>query len=543
MKQSDLISRRVKWLSAIFLFSSAFLVARFADIQIIGNKDLVRRIMPASSGSLPSPRGELFLTDRYGALTPFAVNRNVYVVYAEPQHISEKDAVARAISEALSLSYAEVFEKISKANDPYEPLASRVSEEVAQRIDALHLQGIGIEQVAGRYYPYGKLASHLIGFVGMRDNKPSGQYGLEGFYEEDLASDGGDIKEFALSLDPHVQFKLENILKKAVEKWSASGGSAIIMEPSTGRILGMANYPDFDPNEYSKVEDISVFASQAVSGQFELGSVFKPVTMAAGLNEKKVEPETTYTDTGLVSLSGYTIRNFDGKSHGAPTMTEVLEKSLNTGVIFVQQQLRKSIFRSYVEAFGFGVRSGVDVQGEAPGNIQNLLKEKDLEYANASFGQGITMTPLQMTAAISVVANKGLLMRPHVVDRKTYRDGTKEMVEIPPVRQVISAETAETLTKMLVSTVERGYDRAKVPGYFVAGKTGTAQIPNTDKRGYSDETIHSFIGYAPAYRPRFSVLVKLDRPKEVRFASESLAPVFSEVMSYLLTYYEIPPDF
>lgn len=543
MKQSDLISRRVKWLSAIFLFCAAFLVARFADIQVFGNPGYAKRTVPVSAGSLPAPRGELFLADRFGALAPFAVNRDAFVVYAEPQHISEKDAVARAVSEALSLSYAEVFEKLSKANDPYEPLASRVSEEVAKRIEALHLQGIGIENVPGRYYPFGKLASHLAGFVGMRGDTPSGQYGLEGFYEEALASEGGDIKELALSVDPHVQFQLENILKKAVERWTASGGTAIVMEPSTGRILGMASYPDFDPNEYGKAEDISVFANQAVSGQFELGSVFKPVTMAAGLNEKKVTPDTTYTDTGFVSLSGYTIRNFDGKSHGTPTMSEVLEKSLNTGVIFVQQQLRKSMFRSYVEAFGFGMRSGVDLQGEAPGNIQNLVKEKDLEYANASFGQGITMTPLQMTAAISAVANKGLLMRPHVVDKKVYRDGTEEMVEIPPVRQVISPETAETLTKMLVSTVERGYDRAKVPGYFVAGKTGTAQISNADKRGYSEETIHSFIGYAPAYRPRFSVFVKIDRPKEARFASESLAPAFSEIMSYLLTYYEIPPDF
>lgn len=544
MKTSD-ATRRIKWLSAIFLFISALILSRFADMQLFESEGYVKKQAPSlkTLAFIPQERGEVFLADRFGNLMPLAVNRSTFVVYAEPRNVARAEETAQALAEALSLPYPEVLQKVAKPGDPYEVIANRVSEDKARRVNELALPGVGTEREAGRYYPLEASAAHLSGFVGVQNDDPVGQYGVEGFYEESLKKEGGTLKELVLSVDPQIQFKIEEALAGVVIKFQAQGGSVIVMEPSSGRILGLANYPGFNPNEYAKVEHISVFANPAISGQFELGSVFKPVTMAAALNEKAVTPDTTYTDTGEVRFGSYVIRNFDGKSHGKPTMTQVLEQSLNTGIVFAQQQIPKSAFKKYVEQFGFGTRSGVDIQGEAPGNLVNLAKEKDLEYANAAFGQGITMTPLQMLASVSAIANKGLLMTPHVVDKKVYRDDSTELVEIPPVRQVISEETANTLTTMLVSTVENGYDKAKVPGYFIAGKTGTAQIPNEGAKGYSDDTLHAFVGFAPAYHPRFAVFVKIDKPQGVRFASQSLAPVFSHIMQYLLTYYEVPPDF
>jgi len=535
---------RVKWLFAIFLFIGASIVLRFGNLQIVHHNNLATNTSVSGilNSSTPSVRGEIFLTDRFGELSPLAVNRNEFTVYVEPNHTTDKEQVARALAGIFSISEDEVMQKLSKQDDPYEVISAHVPEETANRVDGLHLAGVGTSPESGRYYPLETLAADVAGFFGFRNDTRVGQYGVEGYYEDELNDQNGTIDQLILSIDPHVQFKLEEALKAAIDKWQAAGGSAIVMEPSTGRILAMADEPTFDPNNYSQTNDISVFSDTAISGQYELGSVFKPITMAAVLNEHVVTPDTTYNDTGADVISGYTIRDFDSKAHGITTMTQVLEKSLNLGAIFAEQQIPHDIFLKYIEDFGFGKKTGVDMQGEVSGDVRNVQNGKDLEFAAASFGQGISVTPLQMLTAISAIANGGELMTPYVVDKKVYRDGSVETVAPQQVRQVISKDTSDTLTKMLVSVVENGYDKAKVPGYFIAGKTGTAQIPNPDKRGYSDQVLHTFVGYAPAYSPRFAVLIKLDKPQGVNFASSSLAPTFSNIMAYLLTYYEVPPD-
>ena len=482
------------------------------------------------------------LRDRFGALLPFAVNKTIYTVSADPRRIVDHERTAGELAQILHVSPEDIVAKLRKENDPYEVIATKVADDVADAIKQKKFAGIFLEPQHARHYPYERSGSHISGFLGIRGDDRVGQYGLEGFYEQVLAE--SDVEKLILSIDPHIQFTIEEELKNVIEKWGAAGGSAIVMEPSTGRILGMARAPAYDPNEYAKEKDVSVFSNAAVSSQLELGSVFKPITMAIGLNEKAVRPDTTYEDTGVVSIGGYSIRNFDNEAHGVQTMTQVLEQSLNTGVVFVQKKIPKDTMHAYIKNFGFGERTGIDLQGEVAGDIRNLNTGRDLEFATASFGQGISVTPIQMITAIAAIANKGALMKPHVVDKKIFRDGTEISQEATTVRSVIAPATAETLTKMLVSVVENGYDKAKVRGYFVAGKTGTAQIPDPNGKGYLDDaTIHTFVGYAPAYHPQFAVLLSIDRPHGVRFASSSLAPVFSSVMSYLLTYYEIPPDF
>jgi len=540
-----IVMKRANILSALFLFFALVLGVRFASLQLVdGEGRIITKSSAAVSVALEDAveRGEIFLKDRFGALMPFAVNKTLYIVSADPRKISDPDGSAEILSRILSIPAEGIAEKLKKENDPYEVIASKVSDEIAEKIKQQKITGIHLEPQSGRQYPYGRSGSHLAGFLSMRGEKRVGQYGLEGFYNDALAE--GGVEKLILSIDPNIQFTIEDTLKNVIEKWDAAGGSVVVMEPATGRILGMAHMPTYDPNEYAREEDVSVFSNEAISSQLELGSVFKPITMAAGLNEKVVTPDTTYEDTGALAIAGYVIRNFDNKAHGVQTMTQVLEQSLNTGVVFVQKQMSKETMRTYIQNFGFGQKTGIDLQGEVSGDIRNLNKGKDLEFATAAFGQGISVTSLQMITAISAIANKGTLMQPHVVDREVYSDGMEVAKEAVAVRDVITPATAEALTKMLVSTVENGYDKAKVRGYFVAGKTGTAQIPDPNGRGYlTDESIHTFVGYAPAYHPQFSMLLSIDRPKGVRFASSSLAPVFSSIMSYLLTYYEVPPDF
>ncbi|MBI1755135.1 hypothetical protein HYR65_02525, partial [Candidatus Azambacteria bacterium] len=241
----NLIGQRVKWLSAIFLFFAAFILARFVDMQILDNKGYINREWGFSRAPLlsRSARGEIFLADRFGMLSPLAVNKSVFTVYTEPRNISNKEEAARVLSDVLSLPLETIKEKISKENDPYEVIAPRVSEDVAGHIKDLGLSGVGVSSQLGRYYPLEELAAHIAGFVGVKGDKKTGQYGIEGFYEKELASEDGSLDKLVLSVDPHAQFKLEEALNNVVKRWDAIGGTAIVMEPSTGRILGMANTP------------------------------------------------------------------------------------------------------------------------------------------------------------------------------------------------------------------------------------------------------------------------------------------------------------
>jgi len=346
-----------------------------------------------------------------------------------------------------------------------------------------------------------------------------------------------------LTIDRNIQFTAEENLKEVVEKWKAEDGTVIIMEPKTGKILALANWPNFDPNNYSEVKNIDIFLNSATQKLFEPGSVFKPITMAAGLDTDKIGPQTTYVDEGIVKIGGYTITNANNRSYGLSSMTKVLEKSINTGAVFVQRLIGPDVFREYVNKFGFSQVTGIDLESEIAGNISNLKEgSPEINFATASFGQGIAVTPIELITALGAIANEGKLMKPYIVEKIIHPDGTETTISPEIRRQVISPQTASKLTSMLVSTVRQGYDKIKIKGYFIAGKTGTAQIPNPDRKGYSDESTHTFVGWAPAFNPKFIILLKIDKPKGIRFASDSLAPTFAKLTQYLLNYYEIPPE-
>ncbi len=500
---------------------------------------------------------------------------------------------------------------LTKKNDPYEPIAKKVDEETLKKLYCLILSteekkikasdleikngiifnnadkdknsesqeakfpGLSYAMTAYRFYPEGNIGSNLLGFTSYADEEPRGKYGLEGFFDKELFGQYGSIKaergaekdviivndreykkpvdgsDLILTVNRSVQFRVCQTLNEAALRHGADGGSIIIMDPKTGAIIAMCSYPDFDPNNYDKVKDIKVFNNPAVFSQYEPGSVFKGITMAAALDQGKVTPETTYKDEGQVMITGWPkpIKNSDFDiygGHGEVNMTTVLEKSLNTGAIFAMQQTGADVFADYVKKFGFGERTGIELLGEGSGDIRNLTvsKIKPIDAAVSSFGQGISVTPLQLITAYAAIANGGILMKPYIVKEIDHPDGTKEITQPKELRRVISEKAAVLLGGMLVNVVEEGHgQKAGVKGYYVAGKTGTAQVPRKDGRGYeSSMHIGSFAGFAPADDPQFVMLVRIDNPRDVAWAESSAAPLFGKIAEFLLQYYQIPKE-
>ncbi|HLN18682.1 MAG TPA: penicillin-binding protein 2, partial [Patescibacteria group bacterium] len=309
--------------------------------------------------------------------------------------------------------------------------------------------------------------------------------------------------------------------------------------------LALASYPNFNPNDYASVENMDSFRNLAVSDAYEPGSVFKTFTLASAVDAGKISPDTTYVDTGAVSEAGFTIKNSDLKSNGLQTMTQVLEKSLNTGVIFAEKLLGNKNFSDYIERFGFGDPTEVDMFGEAQGNINNLKNQKsDIQYFTAAFGQGITVTPIQLVSAYNAIASGGILYKPEIVDKIIHPDGSEENVKPQEIRRAISTQTAYTMGNMLESVVVNGHGkRAGVPGYRVGGKTGTAQVASTTSKGYEEgKSIGSFAGFAPVDNPKYTVLIRMDDPKSVEWAESSAAPAFGELMKFLLDYGGVEPS-
>ncbi|MBI4836894.1 MAG: penicillin-binding protein 2 [Candidatus Portnoybacteria bacterium] len=587
-------NRKIAILLSLIMIIAGGIIARLFLIQAVhgGSYNLLARKQQQILQELVPKRGEILARDKYksaslmaagaadrqraGGLRPdncqvVATSKSYQLLYAVPKEIkdgAERAEIASGLSSALGVSPGLIMEKLSKTDDPYEPIAHKLVDDQAAKIKNLNLRGIYFVSENWRFYPAGNFLSHVIGFVGFAGDKQVGRYGLEGYYQKKLSGEPGlleaakdavgrfifasdynleparDGRSLLLTIDRNIQFEVESELKAVVEKWKGEAGAAIVMEPQTGKILAMANVPDFDPNNYSKVKNEDIFRNAAVEKLYEPGSVMKPLTMSAGIDTGKVEPDTVYTDTGSVQIGGYTITNAAKKSYGLSTMTKVLEKSINTGAIFVQRKIGPDVFRDYVKKFGLGEKTGIDLGGEVGGNLGGLKRGgPEINFATAAFGQGIAITPIELITALGAIANRGKLMKPYLVDKIIDADGNETETQPMMVRQVISPDTALKVTSMLVSTVNNGYDKIKLSGYDVAGKTGTAQIPDPKTGGYLDssETIHTFVGWAPASNPKFIILLKMDKPKGIDFASNSLASSFANITRYLLNYYEIPP--
>ncbi|RLG16023.1 hypothetical protein DRN69_01975, partial [Candidatus Pacearchaeota archaeon] len=426
-----------------------------------------------------------------------------------------------------------------------------------------------------RYYPLGSSAAQVIGFVAEADDGLiKGRYGLESYYDAILSGRKGIFKgikdalgrlvrsnfseeektveglSIQTTIDKNIQFNAEKVLKNLIKYREASKGTIIVMEVKTGRILALANFPTFDLNNFSEIEDYSIFKNFATEERYEPGSVIKPFTMAAGLDTGKVTPDTTYVDKGYYEVGGYRITNYKNQVHGKSTMRNVLEYSINTGAIFVSEQVGNETLRKYFKKFGFAEITGIDLPSEITGDLSNLEypKSNPTYFATASYGDGISVTPAELIKAYAIIANKGRLVTPYLIE--STRDKTGNCTSLISTeyllnpKQIIKQETAETLTSMLVGVIENGYGgNAKIKGYSLAGKTGTSFVSLEGKKGYSEDVVHTFVGFFPASNPEYIILVKMDKPQWGKdAASHTVTLAFKEVERFLINYYNIPPD-
>ncbi len=523
-------------LGFVLLFGMA-LIGRLFFIQVMQGdfyKALAQGLYSLDE-EIPGQRGEIFFKNG----EPLAINMEWPLVYASPREIENKEETAQKLAQAISVDQDSLLAKLKKDN-LYEILKKRITDEEISAVRELNLKGIHLGKETGRYYPQETMASQLVGFL---DANGEGQYGLEEYYDDILKGNGEqDGDNLILTVDYSIQFMAEKLLAEAEENLHVEAGQIIVMEPQTGDILALANFPNFNPNQYAQVSDLDVFQNSATQKIYEPGSVFKPLTMAGALEEGKITPQTTYVDKGTVKIGSYTIYNYDNRVWGEQTMTNVLERSINTGAVFAEEQLGDNLFLKYIEKFGIFEATGIDLR-EIYSENKEFRKGYDINFATAAFGQGIEMTPIQLVKAYSAVTNSGSMVKPQVVDKIV--ENKDEVTEIEPEvekESVLSAKTASQLTAMMVSVVQNVYTRsAQIPGYYVGGKTGTAQVPEGGTYS-SEKTKQSFIGFAPAFNPKFLILVKLDNP-QTKTAEYSAVPVFHSLAKYLVDYYQIPHDY
>lgn len=548
---------RRMWLVAIgMLFGTLIVVGRLFAFQVVQGEEWSERASNFSPVTDKPERGVIY--DRSGAV--MAVNELDYMVGASPSLVIFAEETASELAPILETSSLELLSLLTSDN-PFVLLESRVSSEVADRIREMEYSaGLQLDPLPVRYYPQDKLMCHVLGYVTLEG---VGGNGIEGYYQQDLAGaeasanvpnspllpqttviarEGADL---VLTIDRNVQFLVERHLQEAMVEHGAVSGEIIVMDPRTGAIVAMASMPCYSPNDlfenYETLEPLLV--NPLVSIQYEPGSVMKLITMAAALDSGTVTPNTTYNDTGAITVGGHTSYNWDRGAYGTVDMTTLLSKSLNVGAATIATWMGQDVFYDYFQRFNFGRPTGIDMLGESGGEMNLPGRPGFFEdyLATNSYGQGIATTPLQMTAAIAALANNGYLMQPYLVQE--IHDSSGVHVHEPTVlSQVISPETAQTLTTMAVTAVNQEVPTAQVPGYTVAGKTGTAQIYEESGFYHPTDVIGSFVGWLPAEAPEIVVLVKLDRPTSAPWGSQTAAPAFAKLAKELVVLLDIPPD-
>ncbi|MEA3452814.1 MAG: penicillin-binding protein 2 [Patescibacteria group bacterium] len=560
---------RIDFIYLLIFLVGGIIISRLVFLQIIKG-EFYRALANGQQEifqSISGQRGEIFLYDK-DKLVLVATNKGRQFCYVSPKMISNKEGIAELIAPILDIDKEKFLTQLEDNKDKLFLLVKRkISSEEADKVIELNLEGVYLDQERLRYYPYNDLASDVLGFVN-KDDK--GQYGIEGYWNDLLigkegwqkvdygpfgrflrGDNNGSIKgvDIVLTIDKNIQAQAESLVKEFSEDFGFETAQIIVIRPSDSRILALIDYPAFNPNEYqsyAEKKDIELFKNKAIQALYEPGSVFKAVTMASALNEGKIKPDTIYIDKGHLTIRDREISNYDNRIWGKSTMTEVLERSINTGAVFAQSQISNTAFLDYLTRFGLFEKTEVKLQGEVYSENKEFKKGWDINFATASFGHGIEMTPLQMIKIYGAIANHGTLVPPYIVEGVVEDGQVKKIDRENDSKQIILSQTALDTTKMLVSVTEEGYGKpARIPGYYVAGKTGTSLIPysslDINQSGYSDQTWQSFVGFAPAFDPEFVIIVKLDNPN-TRTASESAIHIFQKLGKYILDYYQIPPD-
>ncbi|MFA5230745.1 MAG: penicillin-binding protein 2 [Candidatus Paceibacterota bacterium] len=579
---------RLRFLQILFVMVFVCLTFFLFQLQVLHNEDVSNATSNKADGinhTTTVQRGNIYFTDKTGAMVPVAINKAYSTIAVDPKTLQRDNqvvATAKLLSPILNRTEAELISIFQKPNSQYEILIKKSDDDaLVTKIKSLRLsdekgelkpiKGMSIIEEFERYYPFQELGCHVIGFIANNESsgKKIGVYGLEKHYNDSL--DGTDglfhgLKDAAgrlirslpsyekmpingdsliTTIDKNIQYQAENEIKSLVESRQAVSGSILIMDPISGKMLAIAGYPNFNLNEFFKVKDYAVYRNLTVEDPVEMGSVMKVITMAGGIDSGAVTPETTFYDSGSVTINRKTIRNFHNDIYHTATMTKVLQKSINTGAIFVEQKTGHKIFYDYLTKFKLNDITGIDLPNEHKCDLKNLeLKYvPDINFATASYGHGISITPIAILRSYAAIANGGYLVNPYVVETTKSPDGTYGTVNKQDIllESIIKPSTAKTITDMMVQVVEDGYgSSAKVKGYSMAGKTGTADISYGG--GYTDDTIQSFAGFFPAYKPKVAMLVMLNKPAIGMTASTSVTYGFHDMAKFIIDYYNIPPD-
>lgn len=554
-----------------FKFIFLFFIASFLGIwlklfywQVIKSQELsdLGLSQYVSQFDISPKRGDILASDGF----PLSTNKVSYILYANPKEVKEKDKTSQILSSLTKVDSASISANLALDRE-WVVLKNGIDNNLKEEVEKMKLDGIGFQETQTRFYPEASLAASLIGFVGKDSlglNK--GYFGLEGYYDRQLQgridkvavirdafgkpvfaklkdnSSQQDGRSIQLNIDRVIQFLTDKKLKEGIDLYGAESGMAVVMDPKTGNVIAMSSFPNFDPSTYWNFDE-NLYKNPLILDTYEPGSTFKPIVMSAALDAGVITPKTTCTIcSGPVKINDYEIHTWNNEYFNNINMIDVMIHSDNTGMVFVSQKLGLDRMLSYFKKFGLGSSTGVDLQGE----FYPDLKEKDswypIDVATASFGQGISVTPIQLLDAFSSIANNGIRMEPHVVQKIITSDGKEIPIAPKELERPISPETAKIMTEILVNTVNKGEANwARIKGYKIAGKTGTASIPLA---GHYDpsKTIASFIGFAPADDPKFVMLVILNKPTTSIYGAETAAPIFFSIAQDILNYYHIAPS-
>lgn len=566
-----IIETRFKITLAVFVLLFASLIGRLFYWQVVKGSELKKQASYQYKGSkvISAPRGNIYANDG----TWLAVMRTNWLLFAElPKLEKSPKEIADILSpifvednfesrdeykSALLLENEKIQAALNRKSVVWVPIKRKLSTEVKEKIEELGIKGLGFDPEESRYYPEGSSSAQLLGFVGKdEEGKDTGYFGLEGYYNISLSGkDGflqrekdlsgvpiltGGLSEIAsipgtdltTHIDKRIQNTAEEKLKEGMERYGAKEGSVVIMDPNSGAILGMASSPSYDPAKYSEY-DGSLYKNPAISDTFEPGSVFKVIVMAAGLDAGVINKDTLCDICDKpYKVDKYFIETWDKKYHPDSSMTEVLVHSDNVGMSFIAERMGADKMYEYLDKFGIGKLTGIDLQGESNIKLRPKGSWNIVDLATSSFGQGVSTTPIQIVRAAAVLANGGYLVTPRVVDSGEKIERTK----------VISKEAADDITSMMIESAKHGEAKwTDLKGFNVAGKTGTAQIPIAGHYD-AEKTIASFIGFAPANNPKFVMLVTLKEPQSSQWASETAAPLWYSIAKDLFNYFGIQPE-
>lgn len=562
---------RIRFVLTFLILATICIIVRLYFVQIVNGEEYslkADRQFSANSGGL-FDRGSIYFTRKDGTLISAATLATGFLVAINPQTLRDPEAAYAAISAVASstISRNTFFSSVAKKGQVYIEVAHRLSEEEGKMLSEKGISGVQVLRERWRQYPGGSLASQSIGIVSYGSGDTlAGRTGLELMYDGTLSRSGDSLYrnffaelfsnvgnllvnardaregDIVTTIEPEIQTRLASNIEKLNERYSSKESGGIIMDPSTGAIIAIASYPTYDGNNLQSV-DPALLGNSFVEHVYEFGSIMKPITMTSGFDAGAITPETTYKDTGCITVNTARICNWDAKARGVIPMRQIIMQSLNVGASWIATQLGQDKFREYFVKL-FGQKTGVDLPNETGALLGNLSKPQQVGYDTAAFGQGIAVTPVQMIRALGAIANKGYMIQPHLVSAIRLNSGIERKLDWGKSVRIFSAtSTLETVAMMGALNDEILYGgKAKIPTMSVAVKTGTAQLTKPGGGYYDDRFFHSFVGFFPSYSPRFIILLYTNDPKGVRYASETLDATFLDLVHFLIEYYAVPPD-